>query len=468
MFSSTFDTFNQLLSQQSEVFLRDPDSALPEQATSLSAIHAQLQGKILMVIESKRALQREPVYSKLNQKDFSYMTKLVKSMRIPLQGIGLSRVAEQEMYDAQRGGTLKKWQTATLQVYSPDEDEANHQPAYAKGGSPSVQSEQVMDDYKETLQMLRPICTSLAEDCISTLKECMRRLHCLHNGDKSKKENKLDKNTPLDAEEKGRYAANGETTPLGAMPQFSERLKNSIATFEKRRTRSLDLIYQGKLSERDPHKAMLLLLTFQYNLRDYAEKVLEMSQFVDDLEKNRDGRHMHWPKITLKNWMKGLVRDDDITANGNQNQIGDGEGTGGLTRTATRMNNGDTAVDNSLGPSAWEVDNHGHSLARDPDVLAPRTRWERFFYKIYVIKKWLFEPNTLTVLKTSIGCVLLSLPAYFPSSATWYADWRGQWATITLVFWMFPHSGMLIFGYSMLSRMDVPLMITLTRIVDFS
>jgi hypothetical protein len=455
MFSSTFDTFNQLLTQQSEVFLRDPELALPEQATSLSAIHTQLQGKILALIESKRALQREILYSKLTQKDFSYLTKLVKSMRIPLQGIGLSRVIEQEMYDAQSGGTLMKWQTATLQIYSPEDIDVNQRSAYGNGGSPSVQSDQLIDEYKETLQLLRPICNSLATECTSTLKECMRRLNCLHNGDKSKKN--LDRNASSQTEEKGSNdAGNGETTPLEATPQFSERLKSSLETFEKQRTRNLELLYQGKLTERDPHRAMLLLLTFQYNLREYAEKILEMSQFVESLEQDRDKRRMRWPKITLKNWMNGNVRDDDITANGNQNQIGDGDGSGGLTRTVTRINNNDTSVDGTLGPSAWEVDNHGNSVLRDPDVLAPHTRWERLFYKLYQVKRWLFEPNTLTVLKTSIGCVLLSLPAFFSASATWYSEWRGQWATITLVFWMFPHSGMLIFGYSVVSIMMHP------------
>jgi hypothetical protein len=48
--------------------------------------------------------------------------------------------------------------------------------------------------------------------------------------------------------------------------------------------------------------------------------------------------------------------------------------------------------------------------------------------------------------KTAGGFVLLSLPAYLPQSAGWFFAWRGQWATITLMMWMFPMAGMFTFS----------------------
>jgi hypothetical protein len=429
MFSVTLDSFNKLLAQQSEVFLRDPDLALPEQATPLSVIHTQLQGNIFMLIESKRAVQREVFYSKLTANDFSYLTKLVKSMRIPLHGIGLSRVIEHEMYDAQSGGRLKKWQTATLDVYPPLDDTASLNDSQLSDNDSSFESDQLLEEYKQILNTIRPICTALASECTTTVSECMVRLKCMHSG------KPVDTNTSDQIKDESN----------GGMP-FAQRMREAIQTFEKDRTKGMDNIFRNKLTERDPHRAMLLLLLFQYNLREYAEMVLQMTEFITTLEKERCKRRVCWPNITFRKWIKGDTREDDITAIGSQ--LNEGDAAGRLARTASRVNHLHTRIDASLGPSSCEQDYAGHFLRRDPDVLAPSTWWERFFYGLYKVKSWLLEPDTLTVLKTSIGCILLALPAYFPSSAQWYYEWRGQWAVITLVFWMFPSSGLLIFGYA--------------------
>ncbi|ORY00086.1 hypothetical protein K493DRAFT_211684 [Basidiobolus meristosporus CBS 931.73] len=111
------------------------------------------------------------------------------------------------------------------------------------------------------------------------------------------------------------------------------------------------------------------------------------------------------------------------------------------------MDRPSSSLDTTLGPSSLEHDYAGNLRWRDPDALAPASRCEVFFHKLYQFNLWLFCPEILTVLKTSIGCVLLSLPAYFPNSAEWYNKWVGQWAAITLVFWMFPSSGLQILGF---------------------
>ncbi|ORY03991.1 hypothetical protein K493DRAFT_276181 [Basidiobolus meristosporus CBS 931.73] len=113
----------------------------------------------------------------------------------------------------------------------------------------------------------------------------------------------------------------------------------------------------------------------------------------------------------------------------------------------TDVDKSPSSLDASLGPSSLERDYAGHVRWRDPDVLAPSSRCEVFFYKLYQFNLWLFHPEILTVLKTSVGCVLLSLPAYFPNSAGWYHKWIGQWVVITLVFWMFSSSGLQILGF---------------------
>lgn len=438
MFSTTLESFNTLLTKQVEVFLQDPYSELPGQATPLSDIHGQLQGNIMMLIESKRAVQREILYSKLTAKDFSYLTKLVKSMRIPLHGIGLSRVIEQEMYDAQSGGVLQKWQTANLTSNPVVEDTSSIQ-----SDSPSeitTDTAQLIQEYHDILNVIRPICNNLATECKNAVSECMTRLDHLHNGrDKGKTVPSPQLPNLVDQPK-----VEGLSTPEQTEFAFADRLRKAIEIFERDRISGMDHLFSSKLTERDPHRAMLLLLLFQYNLREYADKVLEMANFVTKLEKERPKRHIAWPNITLKKWLKEDTRDEDITANGNQ--MNEGDGTSQLARTASRINYQQAAMETSVGPFIYEEDAKGRVLRRDPDVLAPATRWERFWYRIYEFKVWLFEPDTLTVLKTSIGCILLALPAYFTTSAVWYNEWRGQWAVITLVFWMFPSSGLLIFG----------------------
>lgn len=429
MFQTTLNSFNTLLTQQTEVFLQDPDLALPQQATPLSVIHNNLQGNILMLIESKRAVQREIFYSKLTAKDFSYLTKLVKSMRVPLHGIGLSRCIEQEMYDAQTGGTLKLWQTTALGLHPNINDSSSVQSvAPISDTDSSFQSEQLIQEYKEILNILRPICNTLASECTSAVSECMSRLNCLHNGKR---------NTPGAQKDGSTLSDDGEP--------FTQRLRTAIETFEKDRTTGMDHLFQNRQNQRDLHRALLILLSFQYNLRLYAEGVLEMAEYITTLEKERCKKRVCWPNITFQKWIKGASRADDITANGNQ--LNEGNADRQLERSASRINYQQAPVDISAVTSAWEQHPAGRYIRRDPDVLAPSTGWERFFYGLYKFKIWLLEPETLTVVKTSIGCVLLALPAYFPSSALWYNEWRGQWAVITLVFWMFPSSGLLIFGY---------------------
>ncbi|KAG2188463.1 hypothetical protein INT44_001216, partial [Umbelopsis vinacea] len=440
MFATTLESFNQLLTKQVEVFLQDPYSELPGQATPLSVIHGQLQGNIMMLIESKRAVQREVLYSRLTAKDFSYLTKLVKSMRIPLHGIGLSRVIEQEMYDAQSGGVLQKWQTVNLTSNPVLEDVSSiHSDSQSEA---TTDTAQLIQEYHEILNVIRPICNNLAVECKTAVTECMTRLNGLHN--------RRDKGKPETSPQLPNLAEQpkdeGLSTSNATSVAFAARLRMAIENFEKDRISGMDRLFSSKLTERDPHRAMLLLLLFQYNLREYADKVLEMADFITKLEKERQKRHVGWPNITLKKWLKGDTRDEDITANGNQ--ISDGDGTAQLARTASRVNYQQAALDSSVGPFIYEEDAKGRVLRRDPDVLAPATKWERFWYRLYEFKVWLLEPETLTVLKTSIGCILLALPAYFTSSAVWYNEWRGQWAVITLVFWMFPSSGLLIFGYN--------------------
>ncbi|KAG1251023.1 hypothetical protein G6F68_012493 [Rhizopus microsporus] len=85
---------------------------------------------------------------------------------------------------------------------------------------------------------------------------------------------------------------------------------------------------------------------------------------------------------------------------------------------------------------------------RDPDVNPPETFSEHFFHRLYKIIQWCQTVETTFAFKTAAGFVLLTLPAFLPQSAAWFFAWRGQWATVTLMMWMSPMTGVFFFGYS--------------------
>ncbi|KAI8991729.1 hypothetical protein BDF20DRAFT_812473 [Mycotypha africana] len=87
----------------------------------------------------------------------------------------------------------------------------------------------------------------------------------------------------------------------------------------------------------------------------------------------------------------------------------------------------------------------GTLYSRDPDVDPPATLIERFWYGLYKIVKWIESEECIFAVKTAGGFVLLSLPAYLPQSAGWFFNWKGQWATITLMMWAIPLTGQFYF-----------------------
>jgi len=120
------------------------------------------------------------------------------------------------------------------------------------------------------------------------------------------------------------------------------------------------------------------------------------------------------------------------------------QGGNDLTRIGTRGDNRNSTED-SDGDIFEPKPRHTDKLG-DPDVSAPVTPTQKFFYALYLVGQWLTDTTTFFAFKTAVGVVMLAIPAYRPQDHAWYMDWRGQWAMITLVLWMFPMTGAFIFG----------------------
>ncbi|KAI8371963.1 hypothetical protein EDC96DRAFT_439303 [Choanephora cucurbitarum] len=124
----------------------------------------------------------------------------------------------------------------------------------------------------------------------------------------------------------------------------------------------------------------------------------------------------------------------------NDSHAGTGQTTNDLTLCQTTTRNDFADTTDGL------VRQKKATYPRDPDVNPPETASEKFFYALYRFIEWLKSPDCAFSLKTAAGFVLISLPAFLPESATWFFAWRGQWATITLMMWMIPVTGMFVFS----------------------
>ncbi|KAG1060665.1 hypothetical protein G6F42_027898 [Rhizopus arrhizus] len=82
--------YNAFFQEHAQAFLNP--ATTPANVT-LPSLHARLQGSVLSLIDSKREVQREILWSRMSQKDISLVTRLVKQLRPPLHGIGLSLLA---------------------------------------------------------------------------------------------------------------------------------------------------------------------------------------------------------------------------------------------------------------------------------------------------------------------------------------------------------------------------------------
>ncbi|KAM3579788.1 hypothetical protein VKS41_007869 [Umbelopsis sp. WA50703] len=67
-------------------------------------------------------------------------------------------------------------------------------------------------------------------------------------------------------------------------------------------------------------------------------------------------------------------------------------------------------------------------------------------YFLWQVSRVLSSDDFKFALKMAIAVLLLSLPAYIPSSQAWYADVRGQWASVTVIAIMNPTTGGTVVG----------------------
>ncbi|KAI8391663.1 uncharacterized protein BYT42DRAFT_509805 [Radiomyces spectabilis] len=402
----TLANYNAYFKDHSQAFLSLSPS---DMHATLPSLHAQLQGSVLLLIDCKRAVQREILYSNLSAKDISKLTRMTKDMRSALHGVGLAFIMKNDYLNDVASSPF-------LQDVTEDHAESRA--------------------FKNAVHDMQSVCQDLNTACCNALADCCRRVDQMHDRSRSNINSLL---WPFPRFFQHRLWGKNKNVADVAMPSVTtgQALQDALYTYDMYVKQLATADFLESLPRYGP---LYLLFLYQYNLREHAANVKAMSEYLDELESVRTKRRLWWPKMGLRKWFQSPDMDPAMGDDYRDTHQPD-ETNNGLTlvRTSTRM---------ELEGQEENTFRKHPSLRRyhDPDVTAPSSAFEWFFYGVHKVTKWFMTNDTLFAFKTALGVVMLAIPAWRAESAGWYFDWRGQWAMITLVLWMFPMPGLFIFN----------------------
>lgn len=413
--SKNLSGYNAFFKEHSEGFLllesmpRDAQTADP----TLPTMNSRLQDTTLMLIDCKRAVHRDIVFSRLNGKDVSKLTQLVKNLQAPLYGIGLSQIC--------RNKFLRE-----------------------------------IDDEKEAailntaIQDIREACSQLADTCNEALKDSIDRLQNFHGNTNRTALNSILWPFPrlfCSQRRQRRSSTKGNDEYTDMQDQHphvdSQQLRQQLDHLKNQACESTVRLYNLHHANIDKRHVggMHVLSLYRYNLFKYAERLIELIEFIETVEVTRTRRRLWFPTIkALKKWFRSSSSNSSDPNLGSGQVFDTNQMGGGLVRIQTKDedhndNNGFISRDRS-----------GKLYHRDPDCNPPETTFQRICYKLYIIKQWFYEADTFFAFKTAAGTVLLALPIYLKESAAWYVNWHGQWADIIAMLWLMPTTGVFYFS----------------------
>ncbi|CAO3634580.1 unnamed protein product [Mucor fragilis] len=405
----TLAGYNAFFKEHSEAFLSCSQAA---EKTSLPSLNARLKNGVLLMIECKRAVKREIIYSRISDVDCSELSKTVTNMRNSLHGIGLALIMKNNyIYSDTKNIYFKRF----------------NEPA-------------ILDAFRTSVEGLKPLAAELSSLCYAATNEASTRLGNLHYHPRTTLNSilwpfpRLWVSKPKGPISATNTAPSTTSAQLHELIQHFDQVSKSDEVFQK----FLDM----NAADIPRNGPLYLIFLYIYNLREHATKVAGLIELIERLETERKKARFWLPHQTLKRWiMSNSNVGGSVGADEGEYQ---NQGGNDLTRVGTRNDNR-TSTEDSNGDIFEPKPSHTDKLG-DPDVSAPVTATQKFFYGVYLVGQWLTDTTTFFAFKTAVGVVMLAIPAYRPQDHTWYMDWRGQWAMITLVLWMFPMTGAFIFG----------------------
>ncbi|CAK5277324.1 unnamed protein product [Mycena citricolor] len=154
-----------------------------------------------------------------------------------------------------------------------------------------------------------------------------------------------------------------------------------------------------------PHRHLFNCYVYQYHLRNEAGNILTMIDNIVDLEKRRTTSQLWTPvhsfDFSRKNWIHWHISD-------------------------LEQDEEDPDRIPGVSPALDDFD-LGDAKRRDPDALPPRNHFEWFMSMLYRAVAQLGRGNALFAIKGAILTILLCLPTFLKSSATFAYENKFVW-----------------------------------------
>ncbi|KAI8339494.1 hypothetical protein BC941DRAFT_420641 [Chlamydoabsidia padenii] len=469
----TLSNHQAFFKENSEAFLNMQTS---KSATTLSTLQTQLHSSILLLIDCKRAAQREILYSNLNGQDFSKLTHLAKSMLPSLHGLGLSVILQKDYLNRLTDDPLLKDTTS--------------------GGD----KDDLTSGFKESVSLMKSSSEQLVQITVDCLNKCKSSLACFQPSQRTDADFFMWPFPRLLPSSKTKRHQEMEkiNEAYGRLTESLEQLDMALEAFDQaQRSNGLQryhqLCHQKEQYQINQHVTecnnclittygpLYLVYLYQNNIREYCGGIQSLANIILQFHQNRTSRKIHLPQTTLRKWFNPTNEVDPTFFNSNNNNDSNNgsssssnNNNGGteamadatnlsLVQTRTRsdpyptekdaengfVKSGDPSTPHISGEKNTSSQQSGRGYSRlymDPDVSPPSTSMERFFNSLHKVFLWLKDIDTAFALKSAMGMVMLAIPAWMPANAGWFQDWRGEWSLITLCLWLFPTPGMFFFG----------------------
>ncbi|ORX56446.1 hypothetical protein DM01DRAFT_1382683 [Hesseltinella vesiculosa] len=283
-----------------------------------------------------------------------------------------------------------------------------------------------------------------------------------------------------------------------------ETIRDAIKKFDLSERKCMDDLYKYKEEQTKAgsnidlglREELFLVFYFMFTLREVASELEILASQLDTLRQHAANRmvngkrrkHLYMPQMTQKWWRKWAqwsnhqsTRDKGGTSFNHltrhmpdENQPPDIEEEyrlNKLTTTATlrrertrRGSSGPVPLSpsrshNSMTLRVW-TSNTTNELAKVPTVPPSSPDIEsmsctssidtkkqkppltlRFRYNLWKSLRWTTSYDFRFSLKMAVAVLVLCMPAFFPSSASWYTSVRGQWSAMTVIAILNPTNG---------------------------
>lgn len=264
-------------------------------------------------------------------------------------------------------------------------------------------------DFKQHLELLKVSCMPLLDVCAESLDLIVndwKKVNGMRN--------------PFKAQT---YA--GQLQEVREKRQETlQRLQQAMGKFETERLQVIKPFHDtlGMLDGHPsayadlPYRGLFLSYHYEYSTVEFARTVVRYLEDLSGLDEERTAPRLWFPFRQIERKVEA-----------------DSEAEADITNYAeARMDNlGEETFDDEQRRDMMDGDDERGFGPRDPDVLPPTTKLHKVGLALYRLRKLLHGDGIIYAFKTALLTILLAMPSFFPSSASWAYYNRYIWALIT-------------------------------------